>query len=64
MYQSTQEFIQYSNNIRETKKIEGKIKEVQKKFDDLVKTIQTRELLLTLIGMGGALSAPPTLYCV
>ena len=45
MYQSTQEFIQYSNNISETKKIEGKIKEVQKKFDDLVKTIQTRELL-------------------
>merc|ERR1719228_3282754 len=44
MYESAQQFIQSSSNVRETKKIESKVKEVQKKFETLVKTIQTREI--------------------
>lgn len=44
MYESAQQFIQSSSNVRETKKIETKVKEVQKKFETLVKTIQTREM--------------------
>jgi DNA repair exonuclease SbcCD ATPase subunit len=44
MYESAQHFIQSSSNVRETKKIETKVKEVQKKFETLVKTIQTRDV--------------------
>merc|ERR1719394_1159975 len=44
MYESAQQFIQNSSNVRETKKIETKVKEVQKKFETLVKTVQTREV--------------------
>ncbi|XP_023339664.1 dystonin isoform X21 [Eurytemora carolleeae] len=44
MYESAQQFIQSSSNVRETKKIETKVKEVQKKFETLVKTVQTREI--------------------
>ena len=44
MYESAQQFIQNSSNVRETKKIETKVKEVQKKFETLVKTVQTREI--------------------
>jgi hypothetical protein len=44
MYESAQQFIQNSSNVRETKKIETKIKEVQKKFETIVKTVQQREL--------------------
>merc|ERR1711981_1076710 len=51
MYQSAQQFIQNSSNVRETKKIEGKVKEVQKKFDGLVKTIQTRELFFNEVSV-------------
>ena len=44
MYESAQQFIQNSSNVRETKKIETKVKEVQKKFETLVKTVQSREV--------------------
>ena len=44
LFESAQQFIQNSSNVRETKKIETKIKEVQKKFETIVKTVQTREL--------------------
>jgi DNA repair exonuclease SbcCD ATPase subunit len=44
MYESAQQFIQNSSNVRETKKMETKIKEVQKKFETIVKTVQQREL--------------------
>ena len=49
MYESAQQFIQSSSNVRETKKIESKVKEVQKKFETLVKTVQTRELFFNEI---------------
>jgi len=51
MYQSAQQFIQNSSNVRETKKIESKVKEVQKKFENLVKTIQTRELFFNEVSV-------------
>merc|ERR1711915_22073 len=49
MYESAQQFIQNSSNVRETKKIETKVKEVQKKFELLVKTVQTREIFFNEI---------------
>merc|ERR1712013_579247 len=49
MYESAQQFIQNSSNVRETKKIETKVKEVQKKFEILVKTVQTREIFFNEI---------------
>eukprot|EP00092_Neocalanus_flemingeri_P021691 GFUD01023529.1.p1 GENE.GFUD01023529.1~~GFUD01023529.1.p1 ORF type:complete len:5553 (+),score=1484.06 GFUD01023529.1:557-17215(+) len=49
MYESAQQFIQNSSNVRETKKIETKVKEVQKKFEVLVKTVQTREMFFNEI---------------
>ena len=49
MYESAQQFIQNSSNVRETKKIETKVKEVQKKFENLVKTVQSREMFFTEI---------------
>merc|ERR1719193_828919 len=49
MYESAQQFIQNSSNVRETKKIETKVKEVQKKFEILVKTVQTREMFFNEI---------------
>merc|ERR1712226_969221 len=49
MYESAQQFIQNSSNVRETKKIETKVKEVQKKFEVLVKTVQQREMFFNEI---------------
>ena len=52
MYQSAQQFIQNSSNVRETKKIESKVNEVRKKFETLVKTVQTREGFFNEISNG------------
>jgi len=52
MYESAQQFIQNSSNVRETKKIESKVNEVRKKFETLVKTVQTREGFFNEISQG------------
>ena len=52
MYESAQQFIQNSSNVRETKKIESKVNEVRKKFETLVKTVQTREGFFTEVSQG------------
>ena len=52
MYESAQQFIQNSSNVRETKKIESKVNEVRKKFETLVKTVQTREGFFIEISQG------------
>lgn len=52
MYQAAQQFIQNSSNVRETKKIESKVNEVRKKFENLVKTVQTREGFFNEISNG------------
>merc|ERR1711981_1176246 len=41
-----QEFVQSSKNVRESKKIETKVKEVQTKFQTLVKTVNQRTVFL------------------
>ena len=52
MYESAQQFIQNSSNVRETKKIESKVNEVRKKFETLVKTVQTREGFFNEVSQG------------
>merc|ERR1712241_638516 len=52
MNQSAQEFVQSSKNVRESKKIETKVKEVQVKFQGLVKAVQTRGVFLDEISIG------------
>lgn len=47
MYHAAQDFVQSAKNVRDSKKVETKVKEVQKKFDNLVKTTQTRSVFLT-----------------
>ena len=42
MYHAAQDFMRSSSNVRESKKIETKVKEVQKKFENLVKVTQQR----------------------
>ncbi|XP_059089195.1 microtubule-actin cross-linking factor 1-like isoform X2 [Tigriopus californicus] len=46
MYQAAQDFVQSAKNIRESKKIETKVKEVQKKFEGLIKTVENRAIFL------------------
>ena len=52
MYQAAQEFVQSSKNVRESKKIESKVKEVQVKYQGLVKAVQTRGVFLDEISIG------------
>ena len=42
MYHAAQDFVQSAKNVRESKKIETKVKEVQKKFENLVRTTQQK----------------------
>merc|ERR1711981_1546432 len=46
MNQSAQEFVQSSKNVRESKKIETKVKDVQTKFQTLVKAVNGRTVFL------------------
>ena len=46
MYLAAQEFVQSAKNVRESKKIESKVKEVQAKFQNLVKTVSGRAQFL------------------
>jgi chromosome segregation ATPase len=52
MYQAAQEFVQSSKNVRESKKIESKVKEVQTKYQGLVKSVQARGVFLDEISIG------------
>ena len=52
MYQAAQEFVQSSKNVRESKKIESKVKEVQTKYQALVKSVQARGVFLDEISIG------------
>ncbi len=45
MAQAAQEFVHSAKNVRESKKIETKVKEVQKKFETLARTTQQRATL-------------------
>jgi len=47
MYHAAQEFVQSAKNVRESKKIETKVKEVQSKFQNLVKTVAARGQFLS-----------------
>ena len=49
---SAQEFVQSSKNVRESKKIETKVKEVQAKYQGLVKAVQARGVFLDEISIG------------
>ena len=49
---SAQEFVQSSKNVRESKKIETKVKEVQAKYQGLVKSVQARGVFLDEISIG------------
>ena len=46
MYRAAQDFVQSAKNVRDSKKVEAKVKDVQKKFEGLVKTVQSRALFL------------------
>jgi dystonin len=52
MCQAAQEFVQSSKNVRESKKIETKVKEVQSKYQGLVKAVDTRGAFLGEISNG------------
>ena len=46
MYRAAQDFVQSAKNVRDSKKVEAKVKDVQKKFEALVKGAQQRALFL------------------
>ena len=52
MNQSAKEFVQSSKNVRESKKIESKCKEVQDKYQGMVKAVHARGVFLDEISIG------------
>jgi dystonin len=51
MYRAAQDFVQSAKNVRDSKKVETKVKEVQKKFEGLVKATQTRAVFLEEVSL-------------
>ena len=52
MSRAAQDFVNSSKNVRESKKIEAKVKETQAKFQGLVKAVQARAMLLNDVSAG------------
>ena len=52
MGRAAADFVNSSKNVRESKKIEAKVKETQQKFQGLVKAVQSRAMLLNDVSAG------------